>query len=60
MESSSRNPLTGVKEEPCGSQPRDLEEDYFRMLLYLPLLPAPVPFLFLLLYSPMFVYSFAN
>ncbi|KAI2919729.1 hypothetical protein CBS63078_2826 [Aspergillus niger] len=30
MESSSRNPLTGVKEEPCGSQPRDLEEDYFQ------------------------------
>ncbi|OJZ84095.1 hypothetical protein ASPFODRAFT_139936 [Aspergillus luchuensis CBS 106.47] len=30
MESPSRNPLTGVKEEPCGSQPRDLEEDYFQ------------------------------
>ncbi|RAK98372.1 uncharacterized protein BO80DRAFT_161481 [Aspergillus ibericus CBS 121593] len=30
MESSSRNPLTGVKEEPCGAQPRDLEEDYFQ------------------------------
>ncbi|PYH99158.1 hypothetical protein BO71DRAFT_415666 [Aspergillus ellipticus CBS 707.79] len=29
MESSSRNPLTGVKEEPCGAQPRDLEDDYF-------------------------------
>lgn len=37
MESASRNPLTGVKEEPCGARARDLEEEYFRTL---PLLPA--------------------
>lgn len=38
MDIATRNPLTGVKEEePCGSQARDLEEEYFRML---PLLPA--------------------
>ncbi|KAA8644841.1 hypothetical protein EYZ11_010950 [Aspergillus tanneri] len=31
MESASRNPLTGVKEEePCGAQARDLEEEYFQ------------------------------
>ncbi|PYH46093.1 uncharacterized protein BP01DRAFT_294516 [Aspergillus saccharolyticus JOP 1030-1] len=30
MESNSRNPLTGVKEEPCVGQPRDLEEEYFQ------------------------------
>lgn len=44
MDIATRNPLTGVKEEePCGSQARDLEEEYFRML---PLLPASF-FLFL-------------
>ncbi|KAE8388560.1 hypothetical protein BDV23DRAFT_195115 [Aspergillus alliaceus] len=32
MEIASRNPLTGVKEEPCGAPARDLEEDYFRIL----------------------------
>ncbi|PYI23379.1 hypothetical protein BO86DRAFT_48008 [Aspergillus japonicus CBS 114.51] len=30
MESNSRNALTGVKEEPCGERPRDLEEEYFQ------------------------------
>ncbi|KAL4741712.1 hypothetical protein BDV11DRAFT_182236 [Aspergillus similis] len=31
MDISCRNPLTGVKEEePCGSQARDLEEEYFQ------------------------------
>lgn len=39
MEIASKNPLTGVKEESWGAPARDLEEDYFRMLL--PLLPAP-------------------
>ncbi|KAE8144905.1 hypothetical protein BDV25DRAFT_134264 [Aspergillus avenaceus] len=30
MEITSRNPLTGVKEEPCGAPARDLEDDYFQ------------------------------
>ncbi|PKY04039.1 hypothetical protein P168DRAFT_318391 [Aspergillus campestris IBT 28561] len=30
MESASRNPLTGVKEEPCGARARDLEDEYFQ------------------------------
>ncbi|KAL4930634.1 uncharacterized protein BDV17DRAFT_35030 [Aspergillus undulatus] len=30
MDIASRNPLTGVKEEPCGLPARDLEEEYFQ------------------------------
>jgi hypothetical protein len=30
MDIPSRNPLTGVKEEPSGAPARDLEEEYFR------------------------------
>ncbi|KAE8348574.1 hypothetical protein BDV28DRAFT_85372 [Aspergillus coremiiformis] len=45
MEIASRNPLTGVKEEPCGAPARDLEEDYFRTLP-LPLPQPPFPWLF--------------
>ena len=37
MESATRDHgLTGVQEEPCTSEARDLEQEYFRMFIFTP------------------------